>query len=116
MRAQMLALTLLAAACSHRTSQTASETTPEQNAKTSVKVENQNFADMNVYVLSSAGRVRLGMVTGLSSQVFEIPADIVRISPQVRFELHPIGGRRNPISETITVMPGDMVQLTIPPN
>lgn len=115
MKATFVALALVAAACSHRAGQASSEPTPDQNVKTSVKVENQNFADMNVYVVSSAGRVRLGLVTGMSSQVFEIPADIVRLSPQVRFELHPIGSRRNPISETITVMPGDMVQLTIPP-
>jgi hypothetical protein len=116
MRARFLALMLLSAACSHRTQSASSEATPDQqNAKTTVRVENQNFADMDVYVLSSGSRVRLGMVSSLSTQVFTIPPDIVRIAPQVRFELHPIGARANPISETITIMPGDEVKLTIPP-
>jgi hypothetical protein len=115
MRPKLLALALLGAACSHHANQAESEPAPERNEKTTVKVQNQNFQDMNVYVLAASQRVRLGMVGGLSTQVFEIPRDIVMISAQLRFEVHPIGGRRNPISETITVMPGDQVQLTIPP-
>ena len=115
MKRRLLAVALLSvgAACSHF----ARSAEPEpQDQVTTVKVENQNFQDMNVYVLGSGGeRVRLGLVTSLSTQVFTIPADIVRMSPQIRFLLHPIGARRNPISETITVMPGDHVELTIPP-
>lgn len=117
MKATLIALALLSTACSHRSQSASSEPTPEQqDAQTTVKVENQNFSDMDVFVWSSATRVRLGMVSGMTTTVFTIPPDIVKISPQVRFELHPIGARRNPISETITVMPGDQVKLTIPPN
>jgi hypothetical protein len=117
MRAKLIALALLSAACSHRTQSESSEPTPDQqDTQTSVQVENQNFSDMDVFVLSSGTRVRLGQVNGLSTKVFTIPPDVVRISPQVRFELHPIGANRNPISETITIMPGDQVKLTIPAN
>jgi len=35
--------------------------------------------------------------------------------PQLQFELHPIGGRGNPRTETISVPPGDEIDLTIPP-
>jgi hypothetical protein len=34
----------------------------------------------------------------------------------LQFEVHPIGGRGNPISETISVRPGDVINITIPPN
>ena len=108
---RFLALALLAAACTHR----ANQSPPEPQPRTTVSVRNQNFSDMNVFVLGAGQRVRLGFVTGLSTQVFTLPPDIVRISPQLRFEIHPIGTNRNPISETITVMPGDQVTLTIPP-
>jgi len=90
--------------------------TPEPRAETTLKVRNQNFLDMDVFVLRDGQRVRLGMVAGLSSQVFTLPADIVRSSPQLRFELHPIGGRGNPRTETISVQPGDQLELTIPPS
>ena len=111
MRATLLALALLNAGCSHG----ARSGSPEPQARTTVKVDNRNFLDMNVFVLRFGQRIRLGTVTGLSSQVFTIPPDIVRSSPQLQFELHPIGGRTNPRTETITVQPGDEIELTIPP-
>ena len=113
MKGGLLVLALLTAGCAHHAQSSASAPGPEQ--KTTVQVKNQNFSDMNVFVLGAGQRVRLGFVTGLSTQTFTLPADIVRISPQIRFELHPIGTNRNPISETITVIPGDQVTLTIPP-
>jgi len=70
---------------------------------------------MNVFVLLHSQRIRLGTVPGLSSQVFTIPAYMVRSSPQLQFELHPIGGRGNPRTENISVRPGDEVELTVPP-
>jgi len=112
MKGRLLALALLTAGCAHHS---ASSATPEPEQKTTVQVRNQNFSDMNVFVLGAGQRVRLGFVTGLSTQTFTLPADIVRISPQIQFEIHPIGANRNPISETITVIPGDQVTLTIPP-
>src|SRR5881628_1300367 len=92
MRGAFLALALLSAACGHTG---ASQDTLEPQPKTTVKVENQNFLDMDVFVLREGVRIRLGMIDGHSTQVFTIPDDIVRSSPQIRFELHPIGGRAN---------------------
>ena len=114
MRRVLLALALLSAGCLHRGAG-ASEDTLEPRPTTTVKVENQNFLDMDVYIWREGQRIRLGMIGGHSTQVFTIPDDIVRSSPQIRFELHPIGGRANPRSESITVLPGDQVVLTIPP-
>jgi len=111
MRGAVLAFALLGAGCGH----VAKLGMPEPQAKTTLKVQNQNFLDMDVFVLQNGQRIRLGMVTGLSTQVFTLPDDIVRSSPQLRFELHPIGGRGNPRTETITVQPGDEVGLIIPP-
>jgi hypothetical protein len=111
MRSALLALALLSAACSH----TARSGTPEPQAKTTVRVRNQNFLDMDVFVLQGGQRIRLGMVAGLSTQVFTLPDYVLRGSQQLQFELHPIGGRANPRSETISVQPGDEVELTIPP-
>ncbi|PYO92956.1 MAG: hypothetical protein DMD62_11490 [Gemmatimonadetes bacterium] len=112
MKGKLLALALLTAGCARHSGSSAA---PEPEQKTTVQVKNQNFSDMNVFVLGAGQRVRLGFVTGLSTQTFTLPADIVRISPQIQFEIHPIGANRNPISETINVIPGDQVTLTIPP-
>jgi hypothetical protein len=111
MRAALLALAVLSTACSH----TAQSGAPEPRAKTTVKVQNQNFLDMDVFVWDGGQRIRLGMVAGLSTQVFTLPDYVLRGSQQLQFELHPIGGRANPRSETISVRPGDEVELIVPP-
>lgn len=86
-------------------------------SETRVRVENQAFSDMNVYVLStSGGRQRLGTVTGNTTQEFVIPAYIVGPANSVRFLCEPIGSNRAPISNSLSIQPGQTVTLTIPPN
>lgn len=111
MRGALLVVALLTAGCGHGMKSGA----PEPQEPTTVKVQNRNFLDMDVFVLQQSQRIRLGMVAGLSTQVFTIPAYIVRGSPQLQFELHPIGGRGNPRTETISIRPGDEVNLIVPP-
>lgn len=87
----------------------------DPNQPTVVQVDNQGFADMTVYVLRNSQRVRLGTATGNSKSSFTIPTSVVRGLETLRFIADPIGGRRNSVSEEITVAPGDTVSLTIPP-
>jgi hypothetical protein len=82
---------------------------------TVVEVNNQGFLDMTVYVLRNSQRVRLGIATGNSKTRFTIPPDVVSGISTLRFIADPIGGRRNSVSEEITVVPGDTVGLLIPP-
>lgn len=110
MRETVVALALLSVGCGPGLQSESTE--PEE--RTTLRVENQNFLDMNVYVVRGGQRIRLGTVTGLSTHVFTIPPSIARSSP-LQFEVHGIGGRGNPRSETITVQPGDEIRLTIPP-
>ena len=107
----LLLFTLAAAAC-HRGA--VAPINPQ--AEVAVNVDNQNFLDMNVFLIRGGQRIRLGTVPGLSSRILMVRPELVGYGTELRFELHPIGGRSNPISETITVRPGDVVQLTIPPN
>ena len=120
MNGKLVALALLGSvgagaavgACSHGRSSAGSETEPQ--AATTVRVDNQNYQDFDVYVLGSGQRIRLGRVASLSTEVFTIPAAVVSVSTDLRFELHAIGARRNPRTERLLVRPGDQVQLTIP--
>jgi hypothetical protein len=108
----LFALALLSAGCQHRV-----RSDSEPQSETTVKVENQNFLDMDVFVVESGMRIRLGRAASLTSPVFTIPASIVRRPTTVTFELHPIGGGRamTQRTETIPVSPGDQVTLMIPP-
>lgn len=80
-----------------------------------VQVENLGFADMVVYAVSGGQRIRLGMATGHSIKAFTIPRTLVRGAGPIRFLADPIGGNRTPVSEELTVQPGELVTLTIPP-
>jgi hypothetical protein len=108
----LLALALVAAGCasSGRQLSYGGEDAPEpQEAR--LTAENQNFSDATIYAVWDAGnRQRLGMVTGLTSQTFELP---IRGS-ELRLMVDFIAGG-NFTSDRIMVNPGDHVQVTIPP-
>ena len=80
-----------------------------------VQVENQGFSDMVIYALDGVQRVRLGLVTGHSTKTLPIPRYLIGAGGTLRFLADPIGGNRTPVSEQMTVQPGDVVSLTIPP-
>jgi hypothetical protein len=86
-----------------------------QNQPTVVQVDNQGFLDMDVYVVRSGQRIRLGTATGNSKTNLTIPASLISGLTPLRFVADPIGGRRASVSQEITVAPGDTVVLTIPP-
>jgi hypothetical protein len=55
------------------------------------------------------------MATGNSTKSFVLPAYLIRTGGPLRFLADPIGGNRTPVSQEMTVQPGDIVTLTIPP-
>ncbi len=106
-------LPLLFGACSHGGG--SPQSAPDPNAAATVEVQNQGFADMTIYALSQGARVRLGFAGGHSTSRLPIPAYLVQGGRQVRFLADPIGSSRAPVSEEISVEPGETVELTIPP-
>ena len=87
-----------------------------QDEATAVQVENRGFVDMTVYAVRSSQRVRLGIVPGHSTRVFDVPRTLMGGLTQLRFIADPIGATRRSVSEEITVAPGDTVVMTIPPS
>ena len=108
-RAFLLLVTL--ASCVRSTAMSGS------SEKTVLRVENQGFDDMNIFVLPEAStRMRLGTAIGKSTQNFTLPQNIVpRGIRTLRFIAAPIATQRGDISDEITVTPGDTVVLIIPP-
>jgi hypothetical protein len=85
-------------------------------AQTTLEVTNQWFADMDIFVVQTGQRIRLGLATGNSTTDFVIPRAIVNgPAIRLRFIADPVGGTHSPVSDEIIVNPGDAVQLTIPP-
>ena len=86
----MVALLATVAACNQTARPGRDDNGPQLDTR--VRVENQAFLDMNVYVLTDGGgRQRLGTVTGNTSQEFVIPAYIVgpANSPAARVAVRP---------------------------
>lgn len=112
-----LALVALAGttACTTPKQAGTSASTNPANAVTTIKVNNQAFLDMDVYVLPQSGaRLRLGTATGNTSTVLTIPSTVMFGATQLRFIADPIGGQHAEVSTSILVSPGDQVVMTIP--
>lgn len=82
---------------------------------TTVRVENQGFADMTMYLLRGGARIRLGIANGNSTTTLRIPSQFVFGVTSLQFLADPVGGTRTPVSNEIQVSPGDQVRLIIPP-
>ena len=110
--ALLMATGISLAGCAH-----ASQAPQDVPERTVLKVENQGFPDMNVFVLpEGSNRVRLGTVTGTSNAYFTLPAYLIRGIKELRFQALPIATPRGQVSQSITVTPGDTVVLVIPPS
>lgn len=109
---RLLVLGLTAAACS-----SGRPGNVDPNAPAAVEVDNRNFADMTIYVVRTGGdRLRLGLATGNSTRTFAIPNYVLSGGSQtLRFLADPVGSSEAPITEELTVLPGDTVTLTIQP-
>jgi hypothetical protein len=102
-----VAMTALAACAS-------SQNLREQQAVTILEVDNRATLDMNIYVLRSSERIRIGTAMALRTSQFKIPPDLIFGATPLRFLADPIGANRLPVSEEITVAAGDTVVLEIP--
>jgi hypothetical protein len=87
--------------------------TPQESA--TVLVHNRAFIDVDVYALYGGTRARLGTVTANGSTTFRLAQAIVGEGRELRFQVDPIGSRRQGTTYTMYVRPGEEITLTIPP-
>jgi hypothetical protein len=112
---QLLPLFLLVSSViSCSTVQTQQDPSQPPRPKTTVEVRNQKPVDFNMYVLDGTHRIRLGLVPGMSSRTFTIPAHLVNEQGSLRFQADTIGSDAVLASdEELAVREGDTVSLTI---
>lgn len=109
--ALVLALSLLLSACGSAAGPGV-ENTPG-GERTTVRVTNNNWADMVVYVVRSSMRVRIGTVTSMNTQNLQIPSSAVRGGSSVRLQISPIGSREQFLTPPIQVSPGQRIDFQI---
>jgi hypothetical protein len=105
----LAALLVVVAACGPR------RTGPVADESAQLRVQNNSFLDMRIYVVGSGPRIRLGMVNGSSSATLRIPAHVIGMGRDVHFLADPIGSPTVAQSFSIYVRPGENVSITIPP-
>jgi hypothetical protein len=112
LRRTAMALAALVLACGGgpRTEESAS---PEQ--RTVLRVENDNFSDMRIYVWRNSQRIRVGVANAKSVTTIPLNRTLVVGIQTLRVEADPIGGRSSSVSEQITVTEGEEIVLRIPP-
>lgn len=89
---------------------------PQQpQERTTLRVQNQGFTDMTIYLLRGGERVRLGSAGGLTTVVLTIPANVLHGPTSLRFLADPLAGPRQPVTEELTVSAGDEIAMIIRP-
>lgn len=96
-------------------SRTPDPETSGPDGQTTLVVENQSTLQVTIYVRRDAQRQRMGDASALSTTRLRIPDNLIFGPTSLRFEVDPLGSRQSPISQEITVSPGEEVVLVVPP-
>lgn len=100
-------------ACAPATEQ-AQLNSPER--ETTLVVENNNWQDMTIYVLSGTQRSRVGSVSSMTTARFKLSSGITGNYGQLRLLADPIGSNRTFSLPLINVVPGAQVQVRLENN
>lgn len=78
-----------------------------------IRVANNNWSDVTVYVLRAGNRVRLGTVTSMGASVFRMPDTLLRSSGSVQLVVDPIGSRHVFVTPSIQFFPGQEIEFQV---
>ncbi len=87
-------------------------TTPESR-EIGLEVRSQHFHDVVLYLLPDGQRRRLGLVTGFTTETFDLTSHPEVLRGTFRLGAQPIGSRETWTSDPISAFPGDVVVVTL---
>jgi hypothetical protein len=82
-------------------------------APTRIEVTNHNWADMRVYVVRSGTRFRLGTVSSMGTQIFQLPRTLSVSTSGLQLIADPIGSREMYMTQTLNIAPGQLVRFKV---
>ena len=112
-RSIALLLVALATACLRHPA-TEDDQPQEKAEPIHVHVRNENFLDMNVYMIVNGVSRRLGTVTGNGAGDFTVDWGIT-IGQSIALQAVPIGGRGSANSGSLSIGLGQMIEFTVAP-
>jgi hypothetical protein len=110
-RAGLIVLLGLSSACGASRSTPTSSPEPSSD-EIAVQIDNQNFSDMEVYVLKNGQRLLVGQAGGLAKTTLTIK-NAIRGDGRVRLLAEPTGGARPITTPTLIVPRGQSIYWTI---
>ena len=114
-RSTVLALMLLALATACvRHPETEDDQPQEKAPPILVHVRNENFLDMNVFMIVNGVSRRLGTVTGNGSGDFTVDWGIT-VGQSIALQAIPIGGRGSANTGNLSVGLGQVIEFTVAP-
>ena len=111
LRVVLCALTLIG--CAPRTSGIEAAGTAQAQERARVEIENQRLYDINVYLINSGQRVRLGRVSAKRTAQFTLPPGIVPRAREVEFMIESQSGGSPAVSQRLWIAPGEIVKLVV---
>jgi hypothetical protein len=111
----VLGLALGCAASRPQTSPSPVPTTAAADSKgrIPIRIDNQNYSDLDVYLLSRGTRVLLGSVTGLTRATLMLPTGSALTDGRVQLQADPLGAVAPIRTPQLLVSPGEQVYWTI---
>ena len=114
-RTTALALMLLALATACvRHPETEDDEPPEKAEPIQVHVRNENFLDVNVFMIVNGASRRLGTVTGNGSGDFKVEWGIT-VGQSIALQAVPIGGRGSANTGQLSIGLGQVIDFTVAP-
>ena len=102
-----------AAACSAAHQPVGGPTPENQVSGLPVRIDNQNFSDMNIYVVTGGQRLLLGQAGGLAETTLTVPSGLAPADGRLRLSADPIGGSPSIFTPVLLVPRGQSVYWTI---
>ena len=84
--------------------------------KTMLVVENNNWADMTMYLIRNGTRMRIGSVPSLGTERFVLSEAMIGGVGDIRILADPIGSSATWLSQPLVVMPGQEVRFRLENN
>ena len=78
-----------------------------------VRIDNQNYSDMDVYLLSRGTRILVGSVTGLTRATLMLPTGSALTDGRVQLQADPLGAVAPIRTQQLLVSPAEQVYWTI---
>lgn len=90
----------------------------EPHQQTAVRIRNNNWSDVKVYLVRANGGVlvRLGTITSMTTLRIPVRGPVateLQIHGSLRFLIRPLGSRSSYTTHSVLVTPGDVMSLTV---